>query len=101
MRLVLRMSVCGVNKPPKRIPVVLSTGAEEPVLDASFLVLLSGPAQFLTGIAGGYERTVGVVHFLPVQGKCAEGLTVCLCRHSYVLRLLLLLLTTHGSVDQV
>ena len=42
-----------------RIPVVLSTGAEEPVLDANFLVLPSGPAQFLIDIAGGYERAVG------------------------------------------
>ena len=49
------MSACtwmGGNKPPK-------TGAEEPVLDANFLVLLSGPAQFLIDVAGGYERAVG------------------------------------------
>ena len=37
-----------------RAPVVLPTGAEEPVLDANFLVLLSGPAEFLIDIAGGY-----------------------------------------------
>ncbi len=48
-----------------RIPVVLSTGAEEPVLDANFLVLLSGPAQFLIDIAGGYERAVGWCNTLP------------------------------------
>ena len=57
--------------------VVLPTGAEEPVLDANFLVLLSGPAQFLIDIADGYERAVDcVIHFLPVQRDCAEGLIV-------------------------
>ena len=66
----------GGNKPPKggevveaadivRIPVVLPTGAEEPVLDANFLVLLSGPAQFLIDIAGGYERAVDWYNTLP------------------------------------
>ncbi len=35
-------------------PVVLPTGAEEPVLDANFLVLLPGPNEFLIDIAGGY-----------------------------------------------
>ena len=48
-----------------RIPVVLPTGAEEPVLDANFLVLLSGPAQFLIDIAGGYERAVDWCNALP------------------------------------
>ena len=59
-----------------RIPVVLSTGAEEPVLDANFLVLLSGPAQFLIDIAGGYERAVGWCNTLP---SSPTGL----CRRSY------------------
>ena len=55
-----------------RIPVVLSTGAEGPVLDANFLVLLSGPAQFLIHIAGGYERAVGSCNTLPSspEGLC-------------------------------
>ena len=48
-----------------RASVVLSTGAEKPVLDANFLVLLSGPAQFLIDIAGGYERAVGWCNALP------------------------------------
>jgi hypothetical protein len=47
-----------------RVPVVLPTGAEEPVLDANF-VLLSGPAQFLIDIAGGYERAVDWYNTLP------------------------------------
>jgi hypothetical protein len=48
-----------------RIRVVLSTRAEEPVLDANLLVLLSGPAQFLIDIAGGCERAVGWCNTLP------------------------------------
>ena len=39
-----------------RIPVVFSMGAEEPVLEANFLVLLCTRGQL-----------VGVMHFLPVQ----------------------------------
>ena len=37
----VRVHMDGGKKPPKPIPVVLSTGAEEPVLGANFLVLLS------------------------------------------------------------
>jgi hypothetical protein len=53
-----------------RIPVVLSTGAEEPVLGANFLVLLSGSA--LIDIAGGYERVVGWCNTIPssLTGLC-------------------------------
>jgi len=39
-----------------RIPVVFSMGAEEPVLEVNFLVLLCTRGQL-----------VGVIHFLPVQ----------------------------------
>jgi hypothetical protein len=35
-----------------QIPVVFSMEAEEPVLDANFLVLLCGLAQFLIDVAG-------------------------------------------------
>jgi hypothetical protein len=48
-----------------RIPVVLPTGTEEPLIDANFLVLLSGPTQFLIDIAGGYERAVDWYNTLP------------------------------------
>ena len=48
-----------------RILVVLSTGAEEPVLDANFLVLLSDPAEFLIDIDGGYERAFDRCNTLP------------------------------------
>ena len=60
--LVLRMSACtwiGGNKPPKR-------------MRSSRLADTRG-------------QLVGVIHFLPVQRACAEGLIVCLGRHSYVL----------------
>ena len=39
-------------------------------------------------IAGGYERAVGGIHLLPVQGDCAKGLIVCLGRHIIELFLL-------------
>ena len=48
-----------------RIPVVLPPGAEEPVLDTNFLVLLCGPAQFLIDIPRGYKRTVDWCSTLP------------------------------------
>ena len=50
-----------------RVPVVLAGGAQVRVLDADLLVLLLGPAQFLVHVAGGHQRTVGVVHLFPIQ----------------------------------
>ena len=55
-----------------RIPVVFWTGAAKPVLDANFLVLLSGPAQFLIDVADGYERAVGWCNTLPSSPFTAE-----------------------------
>ena len=48
-----------------RRPAVFWTGAEEPVLEANFLILLCGPAQFLIDVAGGYERAVGWCNTFP------------------------------------
>ena len=67
------------NKPPKQITVVLSTGVEELYLAPIFLYF-----SLVQPIAGGYERAVGGIHLLPVQGDCAEGLSVCFGRHLYI-----------------
>jgi len=48
-----------------RTPVLLPTGAEEPVLDAKALVRLCSPAQFLAEIGGGYERVIDWDNTLP------------------------------------
>jgi hypothetical protein len=84
-----------------RIPVVFSMGAEEPVLDANFLVLLCGPAQFLIDVACGYERAVGWSNTLPSSPTdCTEGLIVSLGRHSSVLSCSSCSSPSDGSGDQ-
>ncbi len=49
------------------VPVVLSDGAQEGVLDADLLVLLAGPAQLLVDVAGRHQGAVRVVHLVPAQ----------------------------------
>ena len=50
-----------------RVPVVLTDGAKERVLDADLLVLLPGPTQLLVDVAGRHQRAVRVVHLVPAQ----------------------------------
>ena len=54
-----------------RVPVVLPPGAQEGVLDAELLELLTGPAQLLVDVARRHQGAVGVVDLAPVQGNGA------------------------------